>query len=130
MILVRVAVDIYDRYRGRIDLCSGSDDIALDFMFWGADSWICGPSNCMAVACVDLDRTFRSGDLRKARDMMATLYRAMNSLETGKFVQKVKYGCELMGAPVGHCREPLLPLNEQEKAEFAAAMEPILNWNS
>ena len=124
------AVDIYDRYRGRIDLCSGSDDIALDFMFWGADSWICGPSNCMAVACVDLDRTFRSGDLPKARDMMATLYRAMNSLETGKFVQKVKYGCELMGAPVGHCREPLLPLNEQEKAEFAAAMEPILNWNS
>ena len=64
------AVDIHSRYDGRIGLVSGSDDIALDFMFWGADSWICGPANCMAKACVDLDRTFRSGDLKAARDKM------------------------------------------------------------
>jgi len=122
------AIDIYSRYKGRIDLVSGSDDIALDFMFWGADSWICGPSNCMAVACCDLDRSFRSGDLSKARDQMATLYRAMNSLESGKFVQKIKYGCELQGSPVGHCRQPLLPLSNAEKEEFHRALEPILNW--
>ena len=122
------AVDIYTRYKGRMELVSGSDDIALDFMFWGADSWICGPANCMAVACVDLDRTFRSGDMAAAREKMATLYRGMASLEGGKFVQKVKYGCELMGCPVGDCRQPLLPLTETEKAEFRVAMEPILNW--
>ena len=51
-------IDIYNRYKGRIELISGSDDIALDFMFWGANSWICGPSNCMAKACCDLDRTY------------------------------------------------------------------------
>lgn len=120
------AVDIHNRYAGRISLVSGSDDIALDFMFWGADSWICGPANCMAKACVDLDRTFRSGDLKKAREQMATLYRAMNILESGKFVQKIKYGCELQGTPVGLCRAPLGPLTDAEKAEFKAAMEPIL----
>ena len=54
----------------------------------------------------------------------------MSSLETGKFVQKVKYGCELMGVPVGNCRGPLQPLNEDEKAEFRDAMEPILNWDT
>lgn len=64
----------------------------------------------------------------KARDQMATLYRAMNSLESGKFVQKIKYGCELQGTPVGHCRQPLLPLTDAEKDEFRSAMEPILNW--
>lgn len=121
-------IDIASRYEGRIQLVSGSDDIALDFMFWGADSWICGPSNCMARACCDLDRTYRSGDLRKAREMMKTLYRAMNILESGKFVQKIKYGCELQGLPVGECRAPLGPLTEEEKAEFRAAMQPILNW--
>ena len=84
------AIDIVSRYEGRIQLVSGSDDIALDFMFWGADSWICGPSNCMAQACCELDRTFRSGDLDMAREQMKTLYRAMNSLESGKFVQKIK----------------------------------------
>ena len=122
------AVDIHARYKGRIDLISGSDDIALDFMFWGADCWICGPANCMAKACCDLDRTFRTGNLDKAREQMTTLYRAMNILESGKFVQKIKYGCEISGMPVGECRAPLGPLSETEKAEFRAAMEPILNW--
>ena len=122
------AIDIHARYKGRIDLISGSDDIALDFMFWGADAWICGPANCMAKACVDLDRTFRSGDLAKAREKMVVLYRAMNILESGKFVQKVKYGCELQGLPVGICRAPLGELTTDEKAEFTAAMQPILNW--
>jgi 4-hydroxy-tetrahydrodipicolinate synthase len=122
------AIDIASRYEGRIQLVSGSDDIALDFMFWGAESWICGPSNCMARACCDLDRTFKSGDLDKARSQMKTLFRAMNILESGKFVQKIKYGCELQGLPVGECRAPLGPLTDDEKAEFRAAMEPILNW--
>ena len=122
------AIDIHSRYNGRIALVSGSDDIALDFMFWGADSWICGPANCMAKACVDLDRTFRSGDLKAARDKMIVLYRAMNILESGKFVQKVKYGCELQGLPVGITRAPLGELTADEKAEFKAAMQPILNW--
>ncbi|MBB4194591.1 4-hydroxy-tetrahydrodipicolinate synthase [Rhizobium aethiopicum] len=122
------AIEIARRYEGKIQLVSGSDDIALDFMFWGAASWICGPSNCMAKACCDLDRTFKAGDLNKAREQMKTLYRAMNILESGKFVQKIKYGCELQGLPVGQCRAPLGELTAEEKAEFRAAMEPILNW--
>ena len=122
------AMDIHIRYKDRIALVSGSDDIALDFMVWGAESWICGPANCMAKACCDLDRTFRSGDLNKAREQMATLYQAMSILESGKFVQKVKYGCELQGIPVGEGRAPLGPLSDVEKADFRAAMEPILSW--
>lgn len=122
------AIDISSRYDGKIQLVSGSDDIALDFMFWGAESWICGPSNCMAKACCDLDRTYKAGDLAKAKEMMKTLYRAMNILESGKFVQKIKYGCELQGLDVGECRAPLGPLTDAEKAEFRTAMEPILSW--
>lgn len=122
------AIDIASRYEGKIQLISGSDDIALDFMFWGAESWICGPSNCMAQACCDLDRAYKAGELDKAKAMMKTLYRAMNILESGKFVQKIKYGCELQGLPVGTCRAPLGPLTDAEKAELRAAMQPILNW--
>lgn len=122
------AIGIATRYKDRIQLVSGSDDIALDFMFWGAESWICGPANCMAKAVCDLDRTFRAGDLDKAREQMSTLFGAMNILESGKFVQKLKYGCELQGTPVGECRAPLGPLTDEEKAAFREAMVPILNW--
>lgn len=122
------AIGIATRYKDRIQLVSGSDDIALDFMFWGAESWICGPANCMAKAVCDLDRTYRAGDLNKARAQMATIFKAMSILESGKYVQKVKYGCELQGAPVGTARAPLGPLTDDEKAAFRAAMEPIINW--
>jgi 4-hydroxy-tetrahydrodipicolinate synthase len=122
------AVAIATRYKDRIQLVSGSDDIALDFMLWGADSWICGPANCMAKAVCDLDRTWRAGDIEGAKAKMATLFTAMNILESGKFVQKLKYGCELQGTPVGECRMPLGPLTNDEKAAFAKAMEPILAW--
>jgi 4-hydroxy-tetrahydrodipicolinate synthase len=126
--ILQRAIGIATRYKDRIQLVSGSDDIALDFMFWGAESWICGPANCMAKAVCDLDRTYRAGDLNKARAQMATIFKAMSILESGKYVQKVKYGCELQGAPVGAARAPLGPLTDDEKAAFRAAMEPIINW--
>ncbi len=119
-------IEIASRYEGKIQLISGSDDIALDFMFWGADSWICGPSNFMAKACCDLDRAYKAGDLDEARRIMTVLYPAMNILESGKFVQKIKYGCELQGLPVGECRAPLGPLTDEEKAALKAALEPVL----
>ena len=111
--LVR-AIDIRSRYGSRYQLSNGSDDQTLDFYLWGATSWICGPANCMARACADLVSTIESGDWLKARDKMQVIYGAMSSLESGKFVQKVKYGCELAGTPVGVCRRPLLPLTDEE----------------
>jgi len=49
----------------------------------------------------------------------------MEILEAGKFVQKVKYGCELSGFKVGNARMPLLPLTDDEKAEFKRAFDAI-----
>lgn len=120
------AIDIRSRYGDRFQVTNGSDDQTLDFYLWGATSWICGPANCMAKACVDLISTIESGDWLAARDKMQVIYSAMSSLESGKFVQKVKYGCELAGTPVGLGRQPLLALTDDEKAAFRKAMEPVL----
>ena len=122
------AIGISTRYGGRIQLVSGSDDIAWDFMHWGAEAWICGPANCMAKPVCQMDAAFRAGDHARAKAIMQAIWPAMNVLESGKFVQKLKYGCELQGNPVGDCRMPFGPLTAAEKAEFAAAMQPILNW--
>jgi 4-hydroxy-tetrahydrodipicolinate synthase len=122
------AIGISTRYAGRLQLVSGSDDIAWDFMHWGADSWICGPANCMAKPVCEMDAAFRRGDHARAKEIMQAIWPAMNVLEAGKFVQKLKYGCELQGTPVGTCRMPFGPLTEAEKVEFATAIRPILNW--
>jgi 4-hydroxy-tetrahydrodipicolinate synthase len=122
------AIEMRSRYGDRYQLSNGSDDQTLDFYLWGATSWICGPANCMAKACVDLVNTIESGHWLAARDKALLLYRAMSSLESGKFIQKVKYGCELAGTPVGIGRQPLLALNEAEKSAFRKTMEPVLYW--
>ncbi len=120
---VRRAIEITTRYGDAYQLSCGSDDQAFDFFVWGATSWVCGPANCFARQAVAMTRAFEKGDLKGARNEMVGLYKAMSSLETGKFVQKVKYGCELLGLPVGVCRAPLLPLNDAEKADFRRAFE-------
>lgn len=123
--LLRV-MDIRQKYGDRFQVTNGSDDQTLDFYLWGATSWICGPANCMARACVDLVKTIESGNWLAARDKALVIYGAMKSLESGKFVQKVKYGCELAGTPVGIARRPLLELSQEEKADFRKAMGPVL----
>jgi 4-hydroxy-tetrahydrodipicolinate synthase len=126
--ILQRAIGISTRYAGRIQLVSGSDDIAWDFMQWGADSWICGPANCMAKPVCEMDAAFRRGDHIRAKEIMTAIWPAMNVLESGKFVQKLKYGCELQGNPVGESRMPFGPLTDAERAEFAAVMQPILHW--
>jgi len=117
------AIQIGENYQGQYQLSCGSDDQALDFFLWGATSWICGPANCFPDQVVDFYNKFSTGDLKGAQAVMRRLFPVMASLESGKFVQKVKYGCELAGFKTGNAREPLLPLTDAEKAEFRKIFE-------
>lgn len=114
------AIDISQRYGSRYQLSCGSDDQAFEFFLWGATSWICGPANCLVEPVVAFYNAFVAGDLKAAQAIMRKLYPAMTNLESGQFVQKVKYGCELAGFPVGETRRPLLPLEAAEQQAFAA----------
>jgi len=117
------AIEIGENYQGKLQMSCGSDDQALDFFLWGASSWICGPANCFPNQTVDFYRKFSAGDIRGAQNVMRKLFPVMASLESGKFVQKVKYGCELAGFPCGNARAPLLPLSDAEKAAFKVIFE-------
>ncbi|MBY3381828.1 4-hydroxy-tetrahydrodipicolinate synthase [Rhizobium laguerreae] len=117
------AIDIKTRYGNKYQLSCGSDDVALDFLLWGAGSWICGPANCFPSQCVAIVNAFDAGKIEEAQNIMRKMYQAMSSLETGKFVQKVKYGCELNGISAGPTRMPLLPLSTEEKREFQKVFE-------
>lgn len=117
------AIQINERYGKDYQFSCGSDDQAFDFFMWGATSWICGPANCFVDQCVAFYNAFAAGDLARAQNETRRLFPAMASLETGSFVQKVKYGCELLGLPTGSTRQPLLPLSDAEKRDFKAAFD-------
>ncbi|WP_337022163.1 dihydrodipicolinate synthase family protein [Pantoea anthophila] len=117
------AVEIGNTYKEHYQLSCGSDDVAFDFFMWGASSWICGPANCFPDQICDFYRKFSSGDLTGAQNVMRSLFPVMASMEEGKFIQKVKYGCELAGFKPGEARMPLQPLTAEEKADFRKIFE-------
>jgi 4-hydroxy-tetrahydrodipicolinate synthase len=63
-------------------------------------------------ACV-LEKNFDKG-----RRIMSAMLPLMHLLDGGKFVQSIKFGCQLNGLNVGQVRAPLRPLNSEEKRAF------------
>jgi 4-hydroxy-tetrahydrodipicolinate synthase len=105
-----------DRYQRVV----GADDQAVDAFLWGAKSWIAGASNFLPAEHVALYRLcVEKQDFVSAKKVMHAFMPLMYLLENGgKYLQYVKYGCELAGSPVGTCRQSLGALSTDEKAEF------------
>jgi 4-hydroxy-tetrahydrodipicolinate synthase len=106
------------RYKDRYQMICGSDDQALDYLLWESTCWIGGGASCAPRLHRQVLEAALAGDFPAARKMMSVLLVLLRSLESGSYTQKVKYGCEILGIPVGSPRRPLLPLEESEKLAF------------
>lgn len=115
------------RHYPHIQLCVGMDDQALEFFAWGARSWVAGASNflpkehyALYQACVV------EKDFDKGRRIMTALLPMMKALEQGgKFVQSIKFGCELQGMAAGPVRKPLRGLTKEMRREFEVTVEVV-----
>ena len=114
-------------FDGRIQRVCGADDQAVDSFLWGARSWIAGASNFLPAEHVALyDTCVLRKDFVQGQKLMHTMLPVFYLLENGgKYIQYVKYGCELAGVPVGSPRQPLQPLSDAEKAEFRRLYEQL-----
>ncbi|SAL62573.1 dihydrodipicolinate synthetase [Caballeronia choica] len=111
----------------RLVLSCGMDDQAMEFFAWGSKSWVGAAANFIPESHVELLETCMSGDFAKGRKLMAGLLPVLELLErSGKFIQYVRYGCELAGVPVGNARAPLGTLTDEERKGFASVVEPLL----
>lgn len=110
-----------------IDLFCGMDDQALEFFAWGAKGWVCGAGNCLPAEHLALYQAcVIEKDYDKGRRIMSALLPLMRVLEQGgKFVQSIKYGCELAGLPAGPVRKPILGLSEDQKREFESVFRTV-----
>ena len=103
-----------------IQLACGMDDQALEFFVWGTKCWVCGGSNFLPEEHIALWRAcVMEGDFDKGRRIMSALLPLMRILEQGgKFIQTIKYGCNLQGFEAGYPRPPLKPLNKDDKRQL------------
>jgi len=110
-----------------ITLLCGMDDQALEFFAWGARGWVCGAGNCLPEEHLVLYQAcVVEGDFAKGRRIMSALLPLMRVLEQGgKFVQSIKYGCELAGLPAGPVRKPLRGLTKEQKRELEIVIRTL-----
>lgn len=109
-----------------IALSCGWDDLALEFFAWGARSWVCAGSNFIPAEHVALYQAcVVEKDFDKGRKIMAAMMPLMHFLDAGKFVQSIKYGCDLNGLVTGPARAPLQNLDENEKAELKNVINEV-----
>lgn len=104
-----------------LDISCGWDDQALEFFAWGARSWVCAGSNFIPREHVALyEACVVEKDFDKGRRIMSALLPLMDFLEGGKFVQSIKFGCEVSGLRPGGVRAPLQGLEDGEKQALRA----------
>lgn len=108
------------RYGERYQMVCGSDDQALDYFLWGSTAWIGGGASCAPRQHAAVLDAALKNDFVAARAAMDKLMPLMRNLESGGYTQKVKRGCELLSFEVGAPRRPLLPLTDEDRAEFDA----------
>jgi 4-hydroxy-tetrahydrodipicolinate synthase len=103
-----------------IERSCGMDDQALEFFVWGSKSWVAGGSNFLPKEHIALYHAcVVEKDFDKGRAIMKALLPLMAVLEGGgKFVQCIKFGCELEGLEIGEVRPPLKPLSDEEKGSL------------
>ncbi|MCY4265968.1 MAG: dihydrodipicolinate synthase family protein [Gammaproteobacteria bacterium] len=99
----------------QFQLSAGAEDQVLEFYAWGARSWVSVIANFLPAEALAIHETcVLRGDFATGRKMMQALLPLMLCLEKGgKFLQCVKFACEIIGRPGGPVRPPLQPMGSE-----------------
>lgn len=103
----------------QLQLSAGAEHQVLEFFAWGARSWVSVVANFFPrEARRFYEICVLDGDFVTGRRIMSALLPLMNCLEMGgKFLQSVKYACEMMNRPGGPVRPPLKPMKKELRRE-------------
>ena len=103
----------------QLQLSAGAEDQVLEFFAWGARSWVSVVANFFPREAVQFYETCVVDDnFVTGRQIMSAFLPLMNCLEKGgKFLQSVKYACEIMGRPGGPVRPPMQPMKKELRRE-------------
>jgi 4-hydroxy-tetrahydrodipicolinate synthase len=109
---------ITDLSGGNLPFYNGSNPLVLDALKAGASGWCTAAPNLRPQACIDLYNAVQSDDLENAQILYDNLKPLLEFIVAGGLASTVKAGLDLLGFPIGDPRAPLLPLDEQSRAEL------------
>jgi len=104
-------------------ILSGDDAQTLPFMSVGADGVISVASNVLPRGVVQMVRSFRRGDIRKAQRDHAHLHRLFKDLFLETNPVPVKAALAMMGQIQEELRLPLVPLNKTNRVKLRTTLK-------
>jgi len=96
----------------------GRDTLIFGALMYGAAGAIAATANVAPEIAVGIYRSFKEGDLDKAREYQRTLAPLRTAFGLGSFPVVVKEAMEMRGLPAGRCRRPILPMSEGKRAQL------------
>src|SRR3546814_18189280 len=67
------------------EIICGSDDLAVDFLFWGVRGWISGGANVFPGEQAAMAAAAAQGQWAEAKALMAGMYQVVTALEHGDY---------------------------------------------
>ncbi|GBG38286.1 dihydrodipicolinate synthase family protein [Mycobacterium montefiorense] len=110
---------------GRLPFYNGSNPLVLEALKAGASGWCTAAPNLRPRPCIDLYDAVRAGDLEKAQLLYDDLKPLLEFIVAIGLPTSVKAGLDLLGFPIGDPRAPLLPLDEQGRAELQGLLAGV-----
>jgi 4-hydroxy-tetrahydrodipicolinate synthase len=98
------------------EILAGSDATILPTLQLGGAGVISLISTVFPRPIIEICDAYFNGDIEKAKELQFKILRIRNILKIGPFMAGYKYAAALIGHPMGMVKEPLVDLNEQERA--------------
>ena len=112
------------QHQDRVTVFNGWDTLTFLGMALGAKGSVWGASNIIPELSVALwDALAVRDDLAEGRRLWAAIWPVCDALESTNYVAAVKTGLDVIGRSAGPVRPPIAPLNEEERARLAAAID-------
>lgn len=110
---------------GALPFYNGSNPLVLDALLAGASGWCTAAPNLRPQPCVELYDAVRRGDRDRAQEIYDDLAPLLRFIVAGGLPTTVKAGLDLLGRNAGDPRPPLLPLDEDGRAELKGLLANV-----
>jgi len=107
------------------EVFNGCDYLSYYGLLAGCPGLFWGGSNAMPTEAVALYRYCCDGDFDQALQLWHRMRLSNMFFWTHPFNPAVKAACNMMGHPVGECRRPVMPLDDESRLELSHALAPL-----